>query len=423
MGLAQPNQPLAKKVFQILEPAGSAAAAQSGFNAARNYFPGLQQTARIPQPLPVSQAIGTAPTAAQIVQQAAGVPKIAAAAPIEQAAQKALPQFAQFRLPASSVASEGASLALPGAEALGPVLSDAAKAPDLIKTLPEGLGTRALSGKIATVALPAAVGLGTDYATDQLFRALNGGENPEGRWDEVLGGFMGGAGAAGIASGGNPIAILAGGIGGGLLEFFGGDESEAKKRKVAAKLHQEINDESRNYMKLMDVSTGDQDRIMAQLQYQSAGVKPQDLPDLYRSLLPQYIDAATQISDAKAQQTLAEQSRTNRLAAIQGYLMPQLTGFLNTAQQDADAFGRANHDPKYAAMQAQTNAAYMSQLAALTQMSQGSAQPTQSAPTLDQYLQASLIQSQAADPQSQIDAIIAGKQAQSQIAKQAKVAA
>lgn len=454
MALGNPNPtPISKKVFNILAPAGTTAAAQSGFNAARNYFPGVRAVPKIPQPLPVSQAIQTTPTAAQIVQQAAGVPRVVAApaaslaAPIEQAAVKAVPQFA---LPASRI-GQGASLALPGAEALGPALpaavADAGGAASVVgnvakkgriaglmskvpfATPAEGAATSGIlgtGGALAAGSIGRGLGYGAaGYLAGEGIQGITGEQS--GTWDDAA---QYGATGAGIGAGigsvifpgvgtaiGAGAGALLGGLGGALFGEDKGDDQRA--REQAAK----IDSGAKAYMAAMGVSDPDQTKILAQLQFQGAGMKGKDLQLAYNQLLPQYVDAANQIREQGAQNTLAEQQRTNRLAAIQGYLMPQLTGFLNTAQKDADQFSQANNNPAYGAMQAQTNAAYMSQLAALTQMSQGSAQPQQSAPTLDDYLSASLAQSQQADPQAQIDAIIAGKQAQAAISKQAKATA
>lgn len=435
-----------QKVFQVLAPS----AVEQGFNASRNYFPGVQQVASTAPQLPVAQATQYAPTAAQMVRQSAGVPVAnIAAQQATQAAQVAAPAMQQFALPTSSVtgiapmsnAARGASAissaypraasqtidlsryalpesALTTSKATGflPFLGRASGGAGRLGAYAAGEGAT-MRGLLGKAVLPAAAGLGVDWGTDQLFRAFNGGENPEGRWDEMLSGAAGGATGGGIAFG--PWGALAGGIGGGLLGLLQGDDSEASKRDQVAVEKARMNDEARNYMQMMGVSTGDQGKIMAQLQFQSTGLADADLPMLYNQMLPQFVDAATQISDQRSQTTLEEQSRNGRIASMQAYLLPQLNNFMDIAQTDARALDAGTGKSKYSYMQAQTNAAYLAQLAALTTMAQGPAQPTQQQPTLEDYLLAQQ-QGSGMSAQDQIDAIVAARQAQTQISATAK---
>ena len=252
----------------------------------------------------------------------------------------------------------------------------------------EGAGLKGLAGKAG---LGLAAGYGVDYATDQVFRAFNGGENPEGRWDETLGGALGGA-AAGTMMFGPGLGTLGGAIIGGAWEFLQGDESEAKQRKKDAKNVGLVETQARTLMGTMGVDPEEQAKILATLQFQSksGNLNGEQTAALYNEQLMPLVDAATK-----------DGARNDRMAAFQAYTLPKFTCYLDESQARADDFSKANNNPVYAMQAAQMNASYMSQLQALTSMASPAAQSGIGNGTLDD--------------------MIAGRQAQAQITAAAKL--
>jgi hypothetical protein len=211
---------------------------------------------------------------------------------------------------------------------------------------------------------------GVNQIADMGIAALNGGENPEGRWDEALSMALA-AGAAGATVAG-PWGLLAA-IPGGIYGYLSGDDSNAAAQGKLTNVAAEQDVLARQYMAALGLDDNAQTKVLAQMGFFAANAETEEeLKQLYQQMIPQMA--------ASADSAMQQQAR---FAAISDQLLPKISQFNERAYADSVAYSESAaaaaqnfNDPTLQAIfaanakaipmyQSQANAAYMAQLSAL----------------------------------------------------------